>query len=167
MTNKEMTSEQTSETPVEDASVDIAVEETVVEETPEVETTTNGTTDKSINYLDPQLFRDIRTISRQEIEEAEINEDVADKLKNKYENSLAEISENQVIKGRVIGMNDHVILIDIGFKSEGMIDREEFNEETLPRSVIRLIYIWNGLKTAAVIWFFPRKRLISCAAGKS
>ena len=130
MTNKEMTSEQTSETPVEDASVDIAVEETVVEETPEVETTTNGTTDKSINYLDPQLFSDIRTISRQEIEEAEINEDVADKLKNKYENSLAEISENQVIKGRGIGMNDHVILIDIGFKSEGLVRKEEF--ETLP-----------------------------------
>ena len=133
MTNEEMTSEQTSETLVEDASVDIAVEETVVEETPEVETTTNGTTDKSINYLDPQLFSDIRTISRQEIEEAEINEDVADELKNKYENSLAEVSENQVIKGRVIGMNDYVILIDIGFKSEGMIDREEFNDETLPK----------------------------------
>ena len=133
MTNEEMTSEQTSETLVEDASVDIAVEETVVEETPEVETTTNGTTDKSINYLDPQLFSDIRIISRQEIEEAEINEDIADELKNKYENSLAEVSENQVIKGRVIGMNDHVILIDIGFKSEGMIDREEFNDETLPK----------------------------------
>ena len=85
------------------------------------------------NYLDSELFSDIRTITRKEIEEAEINEDITDELKGKYENSLAEISENQVIKGRVIGMNDHVILIDIGFKSEGMIDRAEFIDESLPK----------------------------------
>ncbi len=133
MTNEELTQEQTSETPVEDASVDIVEEESAVEETPEVEPTSNGTPDKNTNYLDPELFSDIRTITRKEIEEAEINEDITDELKGKYENSLAEISENQVIKGRVIGMNDHVILIDIGFKSEGMIDRAEFTDESLPK----------------------------------
>lgn len=133
MTNEELTQEQTSETPVEDASVDLVEEESAVEETPEVEPTSNGTPDKNTNYLDPQLFSDIRTITRKEIEEAEINEDITSELKGKYENSLAEISENQVIKGRVIGMNDHVILIDIGFKSEGMIDRAEFTDESLPK----------------------------------
>ncbi len=133
MTNEELTQEQTSETLVEDASVDIVEEESAVEETPEVEPTSNGKPDKSENYLDPDLFSNIRTITRREIEEAEINEDITDELKGKYENSLAEISENQVIKGRVIGMNDHVILIDIGFKSEGMIDRAEFTVESLPK----------------------------------
>ncbi|MAD51704.1 MAG: 30S ribosomal protein S1 [Candidatus Marinimicrobia bacterium] len=133
MTNEELTQEQTSETSVEDASVDIVEEESTVEETPEVEPTSNGTPDKNKNYLDSELFSDIRTITRKEIEEAEINEDITDELKGKYENSLAEISENQVIKGRVIGMNDHVILIDIGFKSEGMIDRAEFIDESLPK----------------------------------
>lgn len=133
MTNEELTQEQTSEIPVEDASVDIVEEESTVEETPEVELTSNGTSDKNTNYLDPELFSDIRTITREEIDEAEINEDITDELKGKYENSLAEISENQVIKGRVIGMNDHVILIDIGFKSEGMIDRVEFTDESLPK----------------------------------
>tara|TARA_Y100000310_G_scaffold98230_2_gene96068 strand:- start:6711 stop:8627 length:1917 start_codon:yes stop_codon:yes gene_type:complete len=133
MTNEELTQEQTSETSVEVASVDIVEEESTVEETPEVEPTSNGTPDKNKNYLDSELFSDIRTITRKEIEEAEINEDITDELKGKYENSLAEISENQVIKGRVIGMNDHVILIDIGFKSEGMIDRAEFIDESLPK----------------------------------
>jgi small subunit ribosomal protein S1 len=38
-----------------------------------------------------------------------------------------------VITGRVIGITDHVILIDIGFKSEGMIDRAEFSDESLPK----------------------------------
>ena len=133
MIKEELTTEQTSEVLVEDASVDTAVEETEVEETPEVETPTNGITNIELNYLDPQLFSDIRTISKKEIDEAEINEDISDELKSKYESSLAEISENQVIKGRVIGMNDHVIIIDIGFKSEGMISREEFSDGTLPK----------------------------------
>ena len=133
MIKEELTTEQTSEVLVEDASVDTAVEEIEVEETPEVETPTNGITNIELNYLDPQLFSDIRTISKKEIDEAEINEDISDELKSKYESSLAEISENQVIKGRVIGMNDHVIIIDIGFKSEGMIGREEFSDGTLPK----------------------------------
>ena len=133
MIKEELTTEQTSEVLVEDASVDTAVEEIEVEETPEVETPTNGITNIELNYLDPQLFSDIRTISKKEIDEAEINEDITDELKSKYESSLAEISENQVIKGRVIGMNDHVIIIDIGFKSEGMISREEFSDGTLPK----------------------------------
>ena len=133
MIKEELTTEQTSEVLLEDASVDTAVEEIEVEETPEVETPTNGITNIELNYLDPQLFSDIRTISKKEIDEAEINEDISDELKSKYESSLAEISENQVIKGRVIGMNDHVIIIDIGFKSEGMISREEFSDGTLPK----------------------------------
>lgn len=78
MTNEELTQEQTSETPVEDASVDIVEEESAVEETPEVEPTSNGTPDKNKNYLDSELFSDIRTITRKEIEEAEINEDITD-----------------------------------------------------------------------------------------
>jgi small subunit ribosomal protein S1 len=45
---------------------------------------------------------------------------------------LVDISEHQLIKGRVVGMNDRDVLIDIGFKSEGIIDRSEFTEESLP-----------------------------------
>ena len=63
-----------------------------------------------------------------------------EKLKNEltpdqelaYSKTLVEISEKQLIKGRVVGMNDRDVLIDIGFKSEGLIDRSEFNEDSLP-----------------------------------
>jgi len=64
MIKEELTTEQTSEVLIEDASVDTAVEEIEVEETPEVETPTNGITNIELNYLDPQLFSDIRTISK-------------------------------------------------------------------------------------------------------
>jgi len=45
---------------------------------------------------------------------------------------LIDISEHQLINGRVVGMNERDVLIDIGFKSEGIIDRSEFDEEELP-----------------------------------
>ena len=87
----------------------------------------------AVNYLDPTLFKDIRTISREDldssVEQAELSEDIQDQ----YLGSISEISENQILNGRVIGMNDRDILIDIGFKSEGLIDRSEFPQNALPQ----------------------------------
>ena len=129
------TNEAEEETAVEAPEVETneAEEESASQETPEADASTNGKSHSNINYLDPNLFDDIKTITRNEIIDAEINDNVTEDLIGKYENSLAEIHENQVIKGRVIGMNEHVILIDIGFKSEGIIDRDEFTDDSLPK----------------------------------
>jgi len=87
----------------------------------------------AVDYLDPTLFKKIRTITREDldssVEQTEISEDIQDQ----YLSSISEISENQVLTGRVIGMNDKDILIDIGFKSEGLIDRSEFPQNALPQ----------------------------------
>ena len=87
----------------------------------------------AVNYLDPTLFKDIRTITREDldssVEQAELSEDIQDQ----YLGSISKISENQILNGRVIGMNDRDIFIDIGFKSEGLIDRSEFPQNALPQ----------------------------------
>ena len=84
------------------------------------------------DYLNPELFTDIKTVSIEEIEsqiDVTINTDDIDKA---YTNTLVDISEHQLINGRVVGMNERDVLIDIGFKSEGIIDRSEFTDESLP-----------------------------------
>ena len=84
------------------------------------------------DYLNPQLFNDIKTISIDKIEsqiDKTINTNDVDKA---YTNTLVDISEHQLINGRVVGMNERDVLIDIGFKSEGIIDRSEFTDESLP-----------------------------------
>ena len=84
------------------------------------------------DYLNPQLFNDIKTISIDEIEpkiDKTINTHDIDIA---YTNTLIDISEHQLINGRVVGMNERDVLIDIGFKSEGIIDRSEFTDESLP-----------------------------------
>ena len=84
------------------------------------------------DYLNPKLFNDIKTVPIEEIE-SKIDETInAEDIDKAYTNTLVDISEHQLIKGRVVGMNERDVLIDIGFKSEGIIDRSEFTDESLP-----------------------------------
>ena len=81
-----------------------------------------------IDYLNPNLFNDVKTVS---IDEIDIQLDAVGGLGDRekaYKNTLVDISEHELINGRVVGMNDRDVLIDIGFKSEGIIDRSEFTD---------------------------------------
>ena len=120
--NLEMVSEEAEavETPEEVSSTE--------EETPEVAPET-----KTMNYLDPDLFNDVRVVTPDDLVETSDLFEVPAELAQKYTGTFTDISENQVITGRVIGMNDNEVLIDIGFKSEGIIDRSEFTEEEPPK----------------------------------
>ena len=104
----------------------IIEEETSVDKTPSVD-------EKELkNYLSSSLFEDVRTIASNELEgpgESAVEEV---ELSEAYASTLKDISEHQLINGRVVGMNDRDVLIDIGFKSEGIIDRSEFSEDSLP-----------------------------------
>ena len=87
----------------------------------------------AVDYLDPTLFKDIRTITREDLDSSVEQSGVSEDIQDQYLGSISEISENQVLTGRVIGMNDKDILIDIGFKSEGLIERSEFPQNALPQ----------------------------------
>jgi len=87
----------------------------------------------AVDYLNPTLFKDIRTITREDLDSSVEQSEVSEDIQDQYLGSISEISENQVLTGRVIGMNDKDILIDIGFKSEGLIDRSEFPQNALPQ----------------------------------
>ena len=87
----------------------------------------------AVDYLDPTLFKDIRTITREDLDSSVEQSGLSEDIQDQYLGSISEISENQVLTGRVIGMNDKDILIDIGFKSEGLIDRSEFPQNALPQ----------------------------------
>ena len=84
------------------------------------------------DYLSNSLFEEVKTITVEELNSQRIDPQESDDLSEAYSNTLIDISENQLIEGRVVGMNDRDVLIDIGFKSEGLIDRSEFNEDSLP-----------------------------------
>jgi small subunit ribosomal protein S1 len=48
-----------------------------------------------------------------------------DEMAKLYEESVADVKEGEVIKGRVVQITDKDILVDVGYKSEGLVHRSE------------------------------------------
>ncbi len=82
------------------------------------------------DYLSKDLFKDIKVISDNENVKESENSDSS--LTAEYDDTFKDISENQIISAKVIGISDSDVMVDIGFKSEGLISRSEFDNKDLP-----------------------------------
>jgi len=87
----------------------------------------------SVDYLDPKLFQDTPLVERENLDQETIDVIVPEEIQEQYLSTFKDISEHEMINGRVIGITDNDILVDIGFKSEGIIDRSEFPNDKLPK----------------------------------
>ena len=124
-------SEAVQETTVEQTSDNKS--EASVEQDKKAPTDKNETTRKpDIDYLSSELFKDVRQVTFDDLEENQEILDIPEEVQNRYQSSLKEISENEIITGRIIGINEKDVLVDIGFKSEGIISRNEFDKTNLP-----------------------------------
>ena len=137
MNDKLETKEQeiTQETVVDEkVEIEATTEEKVVETAPEVKAVKDveeKTSNKKIkDYLSKDLFADIKRISF--TDDVNLNDDPADALSEEYQSTFNDISENQIISAKVIGISDSDVMVDIGFKSEGLINRSEFDNKDLP-----------------------------------
>lgn len=50
-----------------------------------------------------------------------------------YFGTLRDIKEGEIIKGKIVGITKNEILVDVGYKSEGVISIDEFND---PKSLV-------------------------------
>ncbi len=107
-----------------------SVSEISVEDTP---ATSNSNPEQNKDYLNSSLFSDVKTISIEELDSDKALRENKNKVEEVYANTFGDISENTLVEGRVVGMNDRDVLIDIVFKSEGIIDRSEFDKNDLPK----------------------------------
>ena len=104
-TKNEMTGEMTPEAPVKGGEVN----ETKGKEPVKQET-------KAINSDD--MF----------IEENEYSEEEYQRFVDLYSRTLIDIEEGQIVQGRVLAITDKDVVVDIGFKSEGAVPKEEFQD---------------------------------------
>jgi len=128
------TKENINETSSDESKLDEStIEETVVEEAVEQKNEeSQSSTDNKKNikdYLSKDLFADIKRISFTDDQPGEDNEK---SLSEEYQGTFNDISENQIISAKVIGISDSDVMVDIGFKSEGLINRSEFDNKDLP-----------------------------------
>ena len=52
------------------------------------------------------------------------------RLLDSYDSSFRNIAEGEVVKGTVLKVNENEVVVDVGYKSEGVISVNEFLDET-------------------------------------
>ena len=55
---------------------------------------------------------------------------LAEELSKLYDESLKLLQEGQIVKGRIIGLTATEVMVDVGYKSEGAIALEEFDDRS-------------------------------------
>jgi small subunit ribosomal protein S1 len=58
------------------------------------------------------------------------NEEDFGSILEKFEQDQTTFHSGETVKGKVIGISDHGVVVDFGYKSEGVVPREEFTNES-------------------------------------
>jgi len=108
LTNEEI------QNPEETTAVEVVVAET--ESKPSKKAATKATDHEDFDWeADAAGFQTYNKTERKELEDA-------------YMQSFKPVSEKQVVRGTVVSVNDKDVVINIGFKSDGLVSRQEFRD---------------------------------------
>ena len=111
-------------------TVDEATEES--HETIEEDNPLIGETETVLAHVfSGEVVGEVFTLDQLEKPSDEYSEEEYNQLMGMYENTLNEIEEKEIVTGRIISIDDKYVVIDIGFKSEGIIAVNEFNNKQL------------------------------------
>ncbi|GJM29879.1 MAG: 30S ribosomal protein S1 [Cyclobacteriaceae bacterium] len=82
----------------------------------DTETQTQDTEEFNWDNVQPKGFGD------------DYSDDQRAQMEKLYEETLTEIEEKEVVKGKVVGISDRDVILNIGFKSDGLISASEFRD---------------------------------------
>jgi small subunit ribosomal protein S1 len=124
----------TEETKNENVNEEI---ETASEEVEQVETAEETKSEESNGEVKelPTFTGEVegKTYTLDELQAA--SEDYSDEefheLAGMYENTLSEIEEKEIVTGIVVSVDEKYVIVDIGFKSEGIVPANEFSDKVL------------------------------------
>jgi len=111
--------------PVEELKVEEKpIEETQVEQVNQSEPVMT----KTIDYLDNSIIFDMKTVDIKDMSELNSSDSEPVIDTSMYDHNIIDIKQNRIVSGRVVDITDKGIFVDIGFKSEGMVMKDEFAE---------------------------------------
>lgn len=113
----------TEESATEEQSVAHQSEESTTEEKEEEETLTH--------VFSGEVEGEVYTFEQLDAPSDEYTAEEYNELLGMYENTLNTIEEKEIVTGRIVSIDDKYVVIDIGFKSEGIIAVNEFSGKTL------------------------------------
>ena len=113
----DITESPNSENQTEVAEV---AETSVTEDSALIEAAPAAPAEKKSGVLETVKLEDI-------VEEKEYTEDDFKKFAQIYESTISKYSEGEIIKGKILSIDGKDVSVDIGFKSEGIVPADEFN----------------------------------------
>lgn len=124
----EETTEETVEAEVAATEESETPEETVAEEAAKEQAATEETL---THVFSGEVEGEVYTFDQLASPSDEYTADEYNELMGMYENTLNEIEEKEIVTGRVVSIDEKYVVIDIGFKSEGIIAVNEFSNKVL------------------------------------
>jgi small subunit ribosomal protein S1 len=99
-------------------------------DSPESTTTQTGTTLTAREKRDLQKaqLRPLANLRPELYDEDDYSQDELETMMEMYNGTMASIEEGEIVKSRVLDIRDNMVVLDIGFKSEGTIPLEEFKD---------------------------------------
>jgi len=73
----------------------------------------------------------VYTFDELEAASDDYTDDEFHQLVDMYEGTLTDIDEKEIVTGRVVSVDEKYVVVDIGFKSEGIVQANEFSNEVL------------------------------------
>lgn len=119
-----MTDELKKEETKEEQTGSTATAEEVATETEQAESGQNG----SIPTFTGEVSEKVYTFDELEEQSLDYQDDEYNELVQMYEGTLSSITEKEVVTGRVISKDEKYVIVDIGFKSEGIVPLNEFRD---------------------------------------
>ena len=118
-TEVEEASQEEAETEKSEETEQEPVREEVVKKSPE-----KKIEKKQDDFLDRDKVIKVDSLSTEDAYDIKMFEEMS----QFYEQSLKEIREGEIVRGRIVSISGKEIAIDIGFKAEGTIDIDEFDD---------------------------------------
>ena len=131
---EEVKEEQTNEKQEQnDTATEEVTEETAVETTTTTEEEVRVEPEKEEVAVFTGELEEEETYTYDQLQAA--SEDYTDEefhqLADMYEDTLNEIEEKEIVTGRVVSVDEDYVVVDIGFKSEGMVQTNEFPDDVV------------------------------------
>ncbi len=81
----------------------------------------------------PSQFGSVNSIEIEPTDNLELNEEQLQELSELYEGFFSVCKPGKVVEGKISNVSNDGVLVDIGFKSEGLIPRYEFSQHELKK----------------------------------
>src|SRR3954471_22026829 len=74
------------------------------------------------------ILRPLANLRPELVDDEGYTTDEMEAMMEKYNGTMASIDEGEIVKSRVLEIRDNLVILDIGFKSEGSVPLEEFKD---------------------------------------